>query len=228
MWPQWPIPSTGEHRSPGEDIRRTWSRPSSPILRPARPCRGSAPQRLGLTMFKRPTAHYGEAPAPVTPLSEGGAGVGREGRLGPRPGEELTLHGRAQHHYPYVIEVESDRSRRGAPELVPLIRFRHLPRRRLERPCPRKRSVLANRRAHRHRRGDERRAPVGIELRGACCHRRSRVRLAAARRSDPSLTGAEAARASRYASPGRSAIVQSSYPHADRRDNSPAMSVNRL
>ena len=23
-------------------------------------------------MFKRPTAHYGEAPAPVTPLSEGG------------------------------------------------------------------------------------------------------------------------------------------------------------
>ena len=44
----------------------------------------------------------------------------------PVPCEELTLHGRAQHHYPYVIEVESDRSRRGAPELVPLIRFRHL------------------------------------------------------------------------------------------------------
>ena len=50
--------------------------------------------------------------------------MGREGRLGPRPCEELTLHGRAQHHYSYVIEVESDRSRRGAPELVPLIRFR--------------------------------------------------------------------------------------------------------
>ena len=31
----------------------------------------------------------------------------RLARLGPRPGEELTLHGRAQHHYPYVIEVES-------------------------------------------------------------------------------------------------------------------------
>ena len=64
-----------------------------------------------------------------------------------------------------------DRSRRDAPELVPLIRLRHLPRRRLERPCPRKRSLLANRRAHRHRRGDERRALVGIELGGACSHR---------------------------------------------------------
>ena len=228
MWPQWPIPSTGEHRSPGGDIRRTWSRPSSPM-----PATGPAMPRLRAS--KTRTDHVQTTHRPLWggartghPLSEVGAGVGREGRLGPRPGEELTLHGRAQHHYPYVIEVESDRSRRGAPELVPLIRLRHLPRRRLERPCPRKRSVLANRRAHRHRRGDERRALVGIELRGACSHRRSRVRLAAARRSDPNLTGAEAARASRYASPGRVAIVQSSYPHADRRDNSPAMSANRL
>ena len=83
----------------------------------------------------------------------------------------------------------------------------HLPRRCLERPCPKKRSLLVIRRAHRHRRGDERRALVGIELRGACSHRRSRVRLAAARRLDPNLTGAEAARSPRYASGNRSVVI---------------------